>query len=96
MSFKSIEDSISQLTMDVFGRDTIYTPAGGSPVTIPGVFSNGWVDIQGMMELKAVLRIHLGDLIAKGDRASIDSVTYLVQESRPDGFGGCSLILQKA
>jgi hypothetical protein len=84
--------------MDVFGRDTIYTPLGGVPVTIPGVFNHAWVDIQSMMELKAVLRIHLLDLLAapaKGDRVSIDSVSYAIQESRPDGFGGCSLILQK-
>jgi hypothetical protein len=99
MSFRTLTDSLVDLCQEVFGAECTYTPDGGSPVTINGVFDNAYVDVEGVVTLKPTLRIALDDLEAepgKGDEVTVDEVAYRVMESREDGFGGTTLILQKA
>ncbi len=99
MSFKSLGESVVDLCNAVFGDDVSYTPNGDSPVSIKGVFSNAYVETEGVVSLKPTLRIKLTDLEelpSKGDECEIDSVEYRVMESRLDEFGGSTLILQKA
>lgn len=99
MSFKTLEQAVVGTTNEVFGQEIVYTPTVGDPVTIKGVFSNSWVQIENFLSLQPVLRIKLTDLEAsplKGDEVSIEEVDYRVNESRLDGFGGTTLILQKA
>jgi hypothetical protein len=98
MSFRDIEQSIVSQTIDILGRDITYTPITGDPVEIKGLFDNAYVEIDGMMSLKAILRIDLADLAllpAKGDEVTIASTDYAVTESREDGHGGTTLILMK-
>jgi hypothetical protein len=98
MSFKTLEQQVVGLTNKVLGRDVTYTPSGGSDVSIKGVFDNTWVDVEGVVSLKPILRIDLSDLEAlpaKGDTVSIETVNYRVSESRLDGYGGSTLILKK-
>lgn len=83
----------------VFGEDCTYTPSGGSPVSIKGVFDNAFIEVEGVMSLKPVIRINLSDLEdapGKGDQVTINSITYDVKESQPDSHGGTTLILKKA
>jgi hypothetical protein len=84
----------------VFGEDVDYTPSGASePTTIKGIFTSAYVEVEGVVTLKPILRINLEDLSSdpgKGDTVDIDDVTYKVVESRVDGNGGTTLILQKA
>lgn len=100
MSFKALSEAVVGLCNDVFGDDITYTPNGESAVVIKAVFNNAaYVDIEGVVSLKPILKIDLNDLDnapAKGDRVAIEDVEYRVMESRPDGFGGSTLILQKA
>lgn len=98
MSFRTLEDAAISTINNVIGQDVTYTPIVGDSSSIKGVFDNSWVDIQGMVTLKPTLRIKLSDLDAspaKGDTVSISSVSYRVMESREDGYGGSTLILQK-
>ncbi len=98
MSFKDLEQTVLGLCNDVMGQDVSYTPYGDSPITIKGVFDNSYVDVGGVISLKPILRINLADLSAKPtkrDLVSIDSVDYILLESREDGYGGTTLILQK-
>jgi hypothetical protein len=98
MSFKALADSVVGLCNSVFGDSVTYTPSGGSPVSIKGVFDNAWVEIENVQSLKPILRIKLSDLSsspAKGDQVTIDLIDYYVMESRVDGHGGSTLILQK-
>jgi hypothetical protein len=98
MSLKTLLDSVVRLTGDVWGESVSYTPNGGSLQTMQGIFTNAWVDIEGVVTLKPTLRIRLGDLTAlpaKGDAVVIETVNYRVMESRLDAFGGSTLILQK-
>ncbi len=98
MSFRALGEIVVGLCNSVFGDDVSYTPNGGSASSIKGVFNNAWVDIEGVVSLKPTLRIKLADLDdspGKGDEVEIDEVEYRVMESREDGHGGTTLILQK-
>jgi hypothetical protein len=98
MSFRTLTEHVLGLCNDVLGEEVLYTPNGDSEVTINGVFDNAYVDVEGVVSLKPVLRIQLSDLAAlpgKGDTAEVNSVNYSVTESRLDGHGGTTLILKK-
>lgn len=98
MSFKTLSQSIVRLTQDVWGDPISYTPNGESPITIQGVFSDAYVEIEGVVTLKPTVRIDLTDLTSlpgKGDTCLINLVNYKVIESKIDGHGGSTLILQK-
>ncbi len=99
MSFKALGEQLVSLTNGVFGDSISYTPSGGLPVSINGIFDNAFVDVEGIVSLKPVLRIDLSDLVGapgKGDQVTIDTVVYSVSESRLDGHGGTTLILKRA
>lgn len=79
-------------------RTVTYTPVVGSPVDIQVIFDNAFIDIEGVMTKKPILRVDLNDLDnipTKGDTVLIDAVSYKIIESREDGIGGSTLILQK-
>lgn len=98
MSVKTLTDAVVRLTGDVWGQTVTYTPNAGSPVSIKGIFNNSWVDVEGVVTLKPVLRIKISDLLsspAKGDVVLISASNYRVMESRLDEFGGSTLVLQK-
>lgn len=98
MSFKTLSQSIVKLTGDVWGDSVTYTPNGSAAVSINGVFNNAYIDVEGVVLLKPLLRINLGDLAdapGKGDRVTINGTDYRVDESRLDEFGGSTLILKK-
>ncbi len=99
MSFKAFGKSVVGLCNSVFGESISYTPSGGSAVTIKAIFDERYIEVDGVVCLKPTLRINLDDLVlgpGKGDTVSIATVTYRVTESQLDGFGGTTLILQKA
>lgn len=97
MSFDSLFDSVLNTCNNVFGTDVAYTSSGGSAVSIKGVFDNAYVEVEGVVTLKPILRIKLSDLSAppgKGDQVTVGTTVYRVSESRPDGYGGSTLILK--
>jgi signal peptidase I len=99
MSFKVLSQSIVRLAQTVWGNPVAYTPNGGALVTIQGVFANAYVETEGIVSMKPTLRINLVDLLAlpgKGDTVLVDTINYKVIESKIDGHGGSTLILQKA
>lgn len=92
-------ESLADICNSVWGTDVSYTSSGQSPVSIKGVFDNAYVDVEGVVSLKPILLVKLADLLAdpgKGDEVTIDETDYKVMESRLDGNGGSSLILQRA
>ncbi len=96
--FRTLEENVVSLCQETMGQDVDYTPYGHSVETIKGIFDNAYVDIEGVVSLKPVLRIKLDDLSfapSKRDTVVIQDITYRVMESREDGFGGSTLILQR-
>ncbi len=99
MSFKALASQAVGLCNRVLGDLVAYTRSGGSPLSIKAIFDNSYVEVAGIVSLHPILRIDLGDLDelpGKGDTVSIDSVNYVVQESRLDGHGGSTLVLKKS
>lgn len=97
MSFKKLEDLVLDVTQKVAGDTCSYTQ-GTTTTQINGIFDNSYVEIEGIVSLKPTLRIKLSDLPtppSKGDSVVVSTVNYKVLESRADGYGGSTLILQK-
>jgi hypothetical protein len=96
--FPSIESVVVDQTINLLGREVDYTCDGYSAVTIKGVFNNAFVEVEGVVTLRPILRINISDLPAspgKNDTIEINSVEYRVLESQRDGYGGTTLVLQK-
>lgn len=104
MSWPAIADKILQTTIGAFGQPVTYTPSGGSPITINGVFDAAHSEVgmgshvPGVSSVSPRLGIRLADLPAKpkkGDLVAIGATTYRVIDSEEDGDGGSTLRLQK-
>lgn len=98
MSFKALEESVLGNALSAFGESVTYSHAAGGTSTIKAIFDNQFVAVQETATYSPTLKVRLSDLLlqpSKGDSVSISSVNYRVLESRPDGFGGSTLILQK-
>lgn len=96
--FKNLESLVLKTTTKTLGITVSYTRLGQLAETIKGVFDNAYVEVQGVTSIKPVLQIRLADLTGepnKGDTVLINAINYRVLESRKDGFGGSTLILQK-
>jgi hypothetical protein len=96
----SIFDSVNSTINSVFGSQVIYSYLDGSPdSTIKGVFENAFIEINGVLTKKPVLKnVLLSALSAEpveGDSVEINSISYSVLEHHPDSFGTTTLILEK-
>lgn len=85
------------------GETVIYTPAGGDPVSLNGIFTQDYVAVgaDGNLQSESVspavsLRSADVPLAAQGDEARVAGVDYTVVEVHPDGFGMVTLILHEA
>lgn len=76
-----------------FGVDAVYTPGGGSPVTIKTILLNDYYAVETgsvaveMNQPIAVIRTADAPSIAHDDTMVINAITYKVKNIRPDGTG---------
>lgn len=107
MDWQKATDQVLTIAADTFGRGRVitYVPAIGAPYGLArGIFANAHVavDIGSGVDnsmLAPTLGVRLSDLATKprkGDRVTVDGVTYKIIDSQEDGEGGSTLILQKA
>ena len=82
------------------GREVIYTPQGGSPQTITGLFQN-YTEMLGSENVdivfsRPVLSVRTFDIpnIQTGDHIEIDSVSYSIAVIRPDSEGITEIMLE--
>ena len=89
---------------DAYGVPVIFTPAGGDPETITGIFEAAReiasIDAAGIPVAlhKPVLEARLADFsIAPkdGDGITVKSVVYAVTDVQPDGHGWVALVLKR-
>lgn len=89
---------------DQFGRTVIYTPSGGDPVEISGIFDRNQesmeIDAAGMPVVyqRNVLFLLAKDIPftpSQGDRARIDETTYRVDHVQNSEPGGYRLLLNR-
>lgn len=85
-----------------FGESVTFTPAGGSPSTVVGIFNDIFEAIDqnggGIMSARPTVGVAVADfstLPAPGDAFTIRSVNYEVEEVQRDGEAGLVLHLHK-
>lgn len=104
MAFSDLADLALSAVQATFGENVSYTPRGGSPQTISGVFNAQSFTVDGatglrVMTTQPTLLIKLNALAAhpkQGDAVTVRTVAYTVKEWDDDGEGGSLLWLQKA
>jgi len=91
----------------VFGEETTYTPAGGAPFAITGVFDrafrkkaifdDGSISVQTTSPVLGVRLLDFAISPVQNDRVFIPSVntTFVVREIHSDGHGWAKLVLNK-
>lgn len=89
-------------TTNDFGTDATFTPAGGSPSAIVGVFDNPYLgaDAGGMVEFSATSPTFTARDVdftgaAHGDELVISGTTYIIREVMPDGTGITTVMLEE-
>lgn len=77
-----------------------YTPDGGSPSTVNGIFDNEYFDDFGEVGLESsqpAFHCDAADVsgVAQGDALQVNSVNFEIVNVRPDGTGLVTLVLQE-
>lgn len=97
---------IDDMLDDVFGDDNElavsvrYTPAGGTPKTVNGLFSAPYraesIDTVGLESSAPIVTLRASDVVGvtHGDGLRISGTDYTVAGIHPDGQGLITLVLQ--
>jgi hypothetical protein len=97
MSWDAVTGALNTACLATFGREVIYYPSVGDPVTITGIVDTGSRLEESAPGTYVVLFIRLADLPqppARGDEVEIDTATYKVFEIEADAAGGAKLALR--
>lgn len=99
MAFPKIEKSLVKVGNQVFGRPISYKlmPEDDTQ-SIKGIFDNAFIEVNGVSSTYPILNLDLALLPrfpSVKDQIIIESVRYRVLDVRPDGVGGCVLVLQR-
>ena len=102
MGVESAADILDFFELDDFADTATYTPVGGSPVSVNGIFdapqaSRGATDLMDITipSPQFVCRTADAPSAADGDEIIIRSVSYNVRVVLTDGTGVSTLILEK-
>lgn len=87
---------------DDFGVSAVYTPSGGSPVTISGIFDNEFyeADAGGSVTIaieqpRFACATSSVPAAVEGDTIVISAVSYVIRVVQNDGTGTTILVLEK-
>lgn len=94
---------VTSAGVQVFGEAVVYTPAGGSPVSIRGVFSQEAETIDSQTQAPVIVRVpnvalrlaDLSQMPEQGDGLTVAGTDYTVTEVMQDSIGGCLLYLRE-
>ncbi len=101
-------DPIIAAIAGVFGEPVTYTPVGGQPLQVRGVFTRAYVDVDpvseagrpaGIASTRPMLDVQLSQFPqppAPGDQVVVRGVTYRVGVPEVDGEGAALLPLNLA
>ena len=102
--WENASEALHASCRDAFGAPVIFTPAGGIPTTIIGIFEEARdvasVDAVGIpvASRKPVLEARMADFPSTpqaGDGVSVDGDGYSIVDVQPDGHGWVALIFKK-
>lgn len=97
--FKKIESTVVKIVNKVVGQTITYNlrPEGTS-ISIKGVFSNAFIEVNGVTTTQPVLRVDGNDLGRKPsikDTVVINSVTYRIQEVQDEDYNAYTLLVKR-
>jgi len=103
MSWPDLAGILQTVGQTIIGEPVTYTPAGGSPESITGVFDGVSVSVEvdtGLViqSTDPAITVRLAALFVqptKGDAISVRSTSYTIAEIHPDGQGDAQLKLQE-
>ncbi len=102
MAVETAEDRAVFVNPSDFGVAATYTPSGGSPASVNGIFDAGYfaVGVEAGVPLAAAqLRFvaRTADLpnVANGATLLIGSTTYIIRNVEHDGTGMTTLVLEQ-
>ena len=82
-----------------FAHAATYTPDGGSPIIVNGIFDNEYFDeVGGRVGVEgSTPAFHCADIsgVAQGDALTVNGTAYKVINVQPDGTGLTTLYLQE-
>lgn len=88
---------------DDFGVAATYTPSGGSPATVNGIFDNEFFEVEAGGEIAVAMeqprftcRTSDVSTAAEGDSITINSIAYTVRVVQSDGTGVTVLVLEES
>lgn len=101
--FDDLMPGVSTIVMTTFGEEVILYLEGREPIAAMGLFNAAYqaIDVSTGVPVSTVhplLEVVSNDLPAKpeeGDTVSIQGMTYLIVDVRPDGNGYLKLALQR-
>jgi endonuclease YncB( thermonuclease family) len=91
-----VEDLDEFLSVDDFADAATYTPSGGSPATISGIFDGEYVEPLSTESAAPAFGCKASDVpsVADGDALHVRGEDYLVRTVQPDGQGWVVLKLE--
>lgn len=95
----SLLRALNGSVLAAFGREVTYLPLAGGSVVIRAIFEPGREAEESSPGVYGALFVRLADLAVapvRGDRVSIDGVSYTVFDIEADGAGGIVLRLRQA
>ena len=97
-----IAGQVQGAVLEHLGRDVVYTPQSGQPVTIRAVYRGPHEAVSfDPMQISTTLPelfVRLADLppgSRKGDNVALDTDTYRVTDIEPDGEGGALVCIAR-
>lgn len=86
----SLANALNTSVLGAFGREVVYTPQVGGPVTVRAIFESTREPEENAPGVYAVLFVRAGDLpqpAERGDEVTVDGVTYKVFNIEADTTG---------
>lgn len=99
----SVFDGLPDIFTEALGVSVVYTPQGGSPVTIDAISVERSIEVQladgpAVDDRRHVLHVRAADIAEprEGDQVTIDGDTFkVVPPIRPDGKGMIAITLSE-
>jgi len=102
MAVETADDRAVFFSVDDFGVAATYTPSGGSPVTVNGIFDHDYyaADAGGSVAVaieqpRFLCRTADVASAAEGDALTVNSTNYTVKVVEADGTGVTNLVLEE-
>ncbi|MBG95144.1 MAG: hypothetical protein CL793_07820 [Chloroflexi bacterium] len=104
MGWLDLAARVQTASQTVFGESVTFTPAGGSPATVTGVFEaeHAFQEVMGDTTIETARPVvafriaSLSQTPVRGDSITVRSTNYTAIEIQPDGHGDVVVVLEKA